>query len=732
MSYRNAGRRNQTKGIVLFTVVAIMLFLLIMVLSTLSVVSSAQRRTYTQFKENQAYFTARSGIATFLRAAAAGPTETTLVGFHDEFLDLCQNGNVYNDKGKSFETMESSSDVMTVTVSFPQPPQSGGDLKYLYGECKIYVFKTGLDKAKIISRATLGDSESIVTLYISVPKPKPELFKNAMTSFSSVANSHVAVLGGLGAYVDPDQGSKAYSDKAEKTTLNFTNEGVISRNNIIGSGATISTQSSYVFQETVGKLKSDGSYEETNGYMGITVMGDLHIQNNPIFYGVSSSKRPYIYADGCFSSPNGLKIGASVGSGIDVRDAFNGTLNASYGDLSDDDDAKINVYCNSADIGTIQINGDLFIYGENEDRDYAYMTGNGKDKTLNKFNGVIYGDIYCNGDLTLGDNAVINGDVYCSGTLSYNNLSSSNVSGEFYAASYSISGSSDIVDGTDKYQSYSSMPSEFIDKDTVKESIISVPTKQHSNFYGQDKDGNPVPGTIYPAYGYYTDDSGNWKERTSVDSSWSIWNPNDHFTFDGQVEFIDATTNDLNIVVNNGIFAQNRKNCKLVIKGDKRVDFYFTEKAPNPWWPGDNTKYVKTTNGGGDGSNNMVITEAVYDAINSGSEIHIACADETDNISVSIYYNIQDNLTFDMCSDLLMGYIYGPNAIAVMNNGISFPNIKYDGIKYKNIEKIHFIGSCVTSDIQTGNNLLGIFLPPAAPNTDGDGKFWTDLYYLNY
>ncbi|MBP0965926.1 MAG: hypothetical protein J5999_11655 [Oscillospiraceae bacterium] len=723
MSYRNAGRRRQTKGIVLFTVVAIMLFLLIMVMSTLSVVSSAQRRTYTKFKENQAYFTARSGIASFLRAGSAGPSETALVGFHDEFLDLCQNGNVYNDTGKSFDDMEGSSDVMKVTVEFPQPPQSGGDLKYLYGSCKIYVYKTGVDKAKIVSRAAIGgfdsgEPESVVTLYISVPTPKPELFKNAMTSFANVTNSTVGILGGMGAYVDPANGSKASSDKAEASTMTYVNNGFVSRNVVIGSGATLHTQAEFVFQDVVGKLKSDGTYEASEPqYMGLTVMGDAKFTDMFTVYGDSTSKTPYVYVDGNLAISTGTKIGADFDSGS----------------ISDSADNAVNVYCNTINISnTPTINGDLYIYGESQDTDYAYMTSAGADTTANSIaGGTYYGDIYCNGDLVLGaggQTPTIEGDVYCTGTLTVN---SANINGTLYAAAYA--GSNPVLADATIAQVYSDMPSDFIEKDYVKENIIANPGSQFDNFVGVTQDNQPVAGTMYPALGYYTDDSGNWVERTTVDSSWSIWNPYDYFQMNdsGKVAYIDATENSLNIVVPNGFFPTNTQNNKIVIKGDKRVDFYIVEHTPNPWVWNDDTTYTSSSNQNS-ARNNMVITEDFYRALTNGDQIHIACPGATDNISLNVYYNIQDGMTYNIEGDLLMGYIYGPNAVVNMNNGVSIDNINYDGTSYGTVSNMQFIGSCVTSNITTSNSVQGIFLPPAKANNSGENKFWEDLYYLNY
>ena len=49
-------------GAVLIMVVTVMFVLIIMLMATLTVVSTAQNRTYTKFEEHQAYYTARSAL----------------------------------------------------------------------------------------------------------------------------------------------------------------------------------------------------------------------------------------------------------------------------------------------------------------------------------------------------------------------------------------------------------------------------------------------------------------------------------------------------------------------------------------------------------------------------------------------------------------------------------------------------------------------------------------------
>lgn len=60
-------RCSKLKGAVLIMVVTILFVLMVMLLATLAVVSTTQKRTVTKFEENQAYYTARSVLSVYLK-----------------------------------------------------------------------------------------------------------------------------------------------------------------------------------------------------------------------------------------------------------------------------------------------------------------------------------------------------------------------------------------------------------------------------------------------------------------------------------------------------------------------------------------------------------------------------------------------------------------------------------------------------------------------------------------
>lgn len=65
MAKISTDKKKSLSGVVLIMVVTVMFVLIIMLMATLSVVSTAQNRYYTKFEENQAYYTARSALDVF-------------------------------------------------------------------------------------------------------------------------------------------------------------------------------------------------------------------------------------------------------------------------------------------------------------------------------------------------------------------------------------------------------------------------------------------------------------------------------------------------------------------------------------------------------------------------------------------------------------------------------------------------------------------------------------------
>lgn len=714
MADKKVRRHKRTKGVVLFTVVAIMFMLLIMIMATLAVVSSANRRTYTKFKENQAYFTARSAIDGFSIAASNKTNGGTSNQLYKDFLDLCKNGTVVKESEvPTIDSLDSNSNVMKMEITFPQPDESDGDLKYLFGTCKLYAHKTSDYTGRIIAHVTLSDCESTVYLYIGWDPPKPDLFKNAMTSFDKTTSAiGMSVMGGASVDIAGSSVNPA------SNTLDYRNSGKVVRSASYGSGVTFNSTPQFIFQDVVPRLKkqADGTYAYEAGspqYSGLTVMGDCNVNNNIKICGnTTAGYTPYVYVDGYLTNnSSGSFFGADVN-----------------GNVSTDPQNAVNIYCNRLSITNSRnkINGNITIYNKTSDSSEASVfAAQTPDATGDSyFNGDITGDIYCDGDLKLGQNAKVNGNIYCSGKLTFDNIDTTCVTGSFVGSQVIDKSGADIT--TD--HTYSSMPASFKDKNTVRgkaknstefePGIITIPSSNMSNYVGVNEKNEPLnDGSIYPAFGYYKDGD-TWTPRTSPDPSWARLGNLFSMNTNGATHEIDATTNDQKIVVDGVLFGDNVNNNAIVVKGDKKVEFYFTKNA------------VMNTGGSG---GNMIVTQKFYNNMVNGDDQYMTSIGK-DNLTLNVFCYFEDGTNFSIDNgNMIMAYMYGPNATISFNNGKSVDNTYYDGVPV-GTNPTNFIGSCVFGAINGSNNNGGFFLPPSNKDDSGDDpdKFWHDTYYSNH
>lgn len=716
MSYRNAARRRHTKGVVLFTVVCILLFLFIMIMSTLSVVSSAQRRTYTKFKENQAYFTARSAIDGFIIAASNKTDSGTKNQLYKDFYNLCKSGTIVKAEDvPTIDDLEGNTGVMKAEIECPQPDESSGKLEYLFGTCKLYVHKTSDYSGRIVSHVVLDDCESTVYLYIEWDPPAPELFKNAMTSFEGTTSAIGSAIYGGSSYE-----VKGTNKNPESGTYDYRNSGKVVRSASYGSGITLNSSPTFIFQDTVPELKKDSEgnpiYQKSpSQYNGFAVMGDLTVNNNIVVQGYNDSgKAPYFYVDGYLDF---VSSGCNIGTDLD-------------GNASTDDENKVNIYCNRLNMGNSgnKFNGDLIIYNATSSSDevsvFAAQSSNACGDSY--FNGEINGDIYCDGNLKLGQNAVVNGNIYCSGTLTFSNIDISCVSGTFVGGSViDRNGNNITLD-----HKYSAMPDSFKTKDVIRgkaknseeytPGIITLPSANVDNYAKRNEDNTIADEEgLYPAFGYFKDSANGdaWTERTEPDSSWTKLSNLFPMNSDGQTYVIDATANPQKIVIDGVLFGDNVRNNKIVIKGDKKVEFYFTDTAS--LWSGGS-------------SGNMIVTEKFYDNLVNGNNQYMTSPGQ-DNLMLNTFFYVQDGATLNLENTMVMAYIYGPNAKLTMNNGIEIQNTYFDGVNI-GTNKTNFIGSAVFGEISGSNNNGGFFLPPSndEPTPDEPEKFWRDSYYSNH
>lgn len=679
MSYRNAARRRQTKGVVLFTVVCILLFLFIMIMSTLSVVSSAQKRTYTKFKENQAYFTARSGLETVTTSLwnrtyngsgdRTDPASYDAANnkFYRAFLQMMypvdtfstspKRGSAYieSDTNLTFEEMDNNPNIAKINVTFPQPPASAynnADLKYLYGECTVYIQKTDIKKARFVSHAKLGDSESTIVLYVGPDDEPPDVFENALTTFGGSGADNMQVYGGTSLNIDQDPTSPPLN------TVTYNN-------------ADTTIQGNQYFNCNMD-LDNAKLYPGENGTF---VAGDLRIGNNgKILIPAADTK---IYVGGKFSSNTGPTIG--------------------------DSSTSIDLYCDAFEMGndSFELFGDLYIYGND-------------NVTLN---GTVHGSVYHmgTGSISIGNKATIDEHLYTNSTSDIAVSNGLKIGSVTYGAG-TTAPASDL----------SSPPSDA----TTKESILEeMPTLDSVRATYAPYDGSAGP---FSGWGYKK--IGNGDEKNS--SNYEKYEPSkvsQYINNDGWVEWpgitslpmegyntyvIDATTNAVNYHVSSAYseFLPNDK--VLMIKGTNAVNFYFDEGTYNLR---DRSKLTNSSINTGAGTNSISLTTA-----------------GANNISLATNLYFWGNSTLNISNDAqINGYLLAPEGtLNVYTAQSSLPNITsgitYDGISVDN-SKVLGMGSLVFNEITTQNAPKYFYVrkPSTAPNPDEPGKFWKDLYYFN-
>lgn len=678
MSYRNAARRRQTKGVVLFTVVCILLFLFIMIMSTLSVVSSAQTRTYTKFKENQAYFTARSGLETVTTSlwnytynGAGDRTQTSSYDtennkFYRAFLQMMypvdtfsgspkrSNQYIVSDTNLTFAEMDSNPNIAKINVTFPQPPASAynnADLKYLYGECTVYIQKTDTKKARFISHATLGDSESTIVLYVGPKDEPPEVFENALTTFGGASADNATVFGGTSLNINDDP------DDPPLNTISYTN-----------SNTTIQGNQYFNCNMIMDNAKL------YPGATGTVVAGDLELKNNAqILVGDEDAK---LYVGGKFSSNTGPKIGNSS--------------------------KKVDLYCDSFEMGndSFELYGDLYIYGND-------------DVTLN---GTVRGNIYHmgTGSINISNKATVTGNLYTNTASPITQSNGLTIGSTTYGGDmHSIPVEDLTTPPSDTKSKEDLLANELPSLDSVRSTYAPYDGIGSFNAWGYKKigDGDEKNASNYEKYepsklSQYINDDG-WVE-------WPGYFALPYDTATGY-RYIDATTNDVNYHVNSGYNDFIPNDGKLLIKGSNNVNFYFDE---GNYSLGDR---VHITN----------------DSILNATNIELTTAGANNITLKTNMYFWGDNTSLNLRNDCLINaYILAPQGSLYVNTAnATLPgvgNINYDGVDISN-NTILGMGSLVFDEVNFSNAPKYFFVrkPSTAPDGNKPDKFWKDLYYFN-
>lgn len=422
--------RKKVKGVVLFTVVAVMAVMLIFLLATLSVVMAVQRRTTSDYSSSQSYYTARSAVDTVLQALS-NPADASLA---DEIFDWKTPGEIKPitltglpaSMGQiTALNIECTGSVWDVPVAIPERP-TAQDERTIY---------------KLSATARVGDEETTVSAYVSW-NIITHTSGSIVTATGASKSSTLCTTGATGVGTNaPIYGSSALSMEAP-TDLELTNASQIS-GSITAYGNVETGTSSAIYTLGTGNgfivygndkpgfgnltvLNTTGIYGNTNIMMdGATTYGNPAMSSTMTVVTEAQLKNikayklqdgidliPFLYCDKVFKpGDSGSKIGYT---GTDIC-------------------APVNIYCGSIDTTgynneiSAGIVGDVFCYDNTATSVFkrtnttniigwaASQLGLTGDTTI------ISGNLYTKGNLNFtGGNWVIQGNLYCQGSISQN------------------------------------------------------------------------------------------------------------------------------------------------------------------------------------------------------------------------------------------------------------------------------------------------------------------------
>ena len=443
-------RKGKAEGSVLFTVVSVMMVMVVFLMSTLVLTTSANRRSYYTFYENQAQYTAQGVLDAISNSAYSDQS------FYDWVKSLSAEGEIDVQMSNTHIPLTKGSSVR----AFVEPISDN----YIWDQetGAIYCQKGW----KITVTASVGQgknaSESTMANYI---------YENISNPILSANKNTASILSARPLKSNKKQtgpGSSG-SDSPNKAKAMFTGSGAsfYSGNNLLclgpqtfgitrfpqGNGRSATNATTYdtavwaageAPQELVGKPKrnefandsvtvGDGLFvgnfytgnkiifDFQNANEGVQFWGNFEVTNFAGFYSdlktmpTAYRDLPYIYCDGKLS--------------------FHPNTPAQVGNTSPSGNQQpVNIYTNQIENAPTNMMGDIFIFDptqdssltSNQDTVLARFIGDNIKKTNTTETGYVGGDIVCNSkSLTINRAPNIGGDIIFTnpeGTLTISNL----------------------------------------------------------------------------------------------------------------------------------------------------------------------------------------------------------------------------------------------------------------------------------------------------------------------
>lgn len=413
-------RRSSLKGAVLFTVLAVMMVVLALLLSAIALAGAASKRAYKEYHDAQIAATGKSIV------------NSVLSSFNPETGENSELGQtVYK------EVMDDTDNPYTIYVS------DGGELGNGLGKVeKIEFLYAGIDKPgeffikgsgnpimKVTATVRMGNEVTTYTQYVSdmvfVPGGGGDgglLSTNAIGATGTGMNVLGPVGGGLNNGVA----------KGSSTPLKTQNVGIYTGVQFFNDSIYVNTAKTFLYDKNV-PASSYGS-DSVSNYQGLFVLGNVSFENDKAAFlsdykGVSAKETPYIFATGEINFMNGMYIGSCQDTLYKTGVSESG-LGLSASEVQNRLGNKVNTYCgwittqkNGADeVMNVIAVSDIYCYNNNEtsvitgvaQSPLTEWAGDVTGKAQKLYNNSIHGDFVTKGGLTLGGN---NSSIHITGNV---------------------------------------------------------------------------------------------------------------------------------------------------------------------------------------------------------------------------------------------------------------------------------------------------------------------------
>lgn len=445
-------KKQHLKGSVLFTVVSVMSLLVIFLMGTLVLATSASNRSHKNYSTSQAEYTARAAIESFSQAMGRNAAVAQTV------VDMSKNTSI-----QPTVVMEDS---QMGSVGYYDDSGAWVDDKINVEYVDdTYVYSDGKWEEQQVLRVTataqVGKEESTVSLYLrkkAPNEPNPLSIKGFQTLGGGGYTTTSGYISGAVSMGILDDGVQSYTlnnDSVFDTEMSFINGS-------LNIGAQIEVLAS---QTGVGTVIM-GDMTDMNGKgMDIVVDYPYATRDNGTeaweYVDITHKVIPYLYVDKTLNINNkfsvttmGVNTVTQMRSGAPFN-IFCGSLNHTGNNINVDADIYIMGHTGSSQFGKPSPGAQSKINAWTEsiinktDTQFYSEGGNiysNENLTLN--NAIIRGDVHVNGNLTIDHNVLIYGDLVVSGTINKTPDELANfVRGTVYNGNVAAGGTGGLVEG---------------------------------------------------------------------------------------------------------------------------------------------------------------------------------------------------------------------------------------------------------------------------------------------